>query len=122
MHARKSDNATARITTYTAMREFLANYWTLIAVFILLSLVRNPDEFKGDRGLWVGTAIAFVCVFLLAIGWHRLGKSQISRYLRWFVLLPVLLVVFLSGVLFPVLIISMAYIALDLFVFSKRRK
>jgi hypothetical protein len=107
------------------MREFLSTLWSLIAIVVLLATVRNPDTWKGEWEGYVFAGIALLGCLLLAIGWRDLGRNRYSRILRWFFLplmLPLLLVVGLSGILIFPLIAGMVYFGIDLFILAPRRK
>jgi hypothetical protein len=107
------------------MREFLSTWWSLIAIVALLATVRDPNRWKSEWEGYLFTGIALLCCVLLAIGWRDLGRNTYSRVLRWCflpIMLPLLLVVGLSGVLIFPLIAGMVYFGIDLFILSPRRK
>lgn len=107
------------------VREFLSTWWALIAIVVLLGTVPHPDRWKGEWEMYAFAGVALACCVILVLGWRDLGRNGHSRRLRWLfvpLMLPLILVVGLSGLLLIPLVIGIVYVAIDLFILAPRHK
>lgn len=78
---------------------FLKKYWVLIALALLFLGMRERSE-----DLRASIAIATAAVLLFFIGWDDLQRDPTTRFLSRLYIVPLLLLLAVSGVLFIVMI------------------